>query len=112
KTLGARQIARCQRRPYRRAGNTLAVHLYGVHRLDGKTMRRARLLQQGEIAAATLAETKVVADQQMAHAKTTYQHLFDELVRREASQARIEATDIDLIHPALRQQGELFTQTR
>ena len=63
-----------------RAGNPLALMDQGVHRLDGEARLLAGGVEHREVADAALAETEVVADQQVTHAEAVDQHVLDELL--------------------------------
>ena len=81
---GASHIACGQRFTYRGARDALAVHFVALHARHVETGRIARGIEHRVVAGAAGAEAKVVADQHIACAQATQQHVVDESLRRSA----------------------------
>jgi hypothetical protein len=109
-SLGVFDVAGGQRLAHRRTGNPDAAEINGVHGLDHEAVLLPGTLQQGEIAAARLAEAEVVADDQVPHRKAAHQDLLDELLARQRSQLAVEAADMHAIDAGLGQQFDLVAQ--
>ncbi|MNN39238.1 hypothetical protein D3C81_1532680 [compost metagenome] len=108
--LGQGKIAGSQRLAHPRAADALAVLGDGGRRLDGETLARAGLDQQGEIAGAALAEAEIVADLQMLDAEPLDQDLANELPGGQLAQAAVEGQAQHPVDAGLAQQFELLAQ--
>jgi len=73
-------------------------------------MAGAGLLQERVVANAPLPEAKIIADDQVPDLAAPDQHLLDEFVGRQGSEAGIKRADHGLPGAAISQQFELFAQ--
>ena len=106
---GVFHVADGQGAPYAGAGNPLAIEGNAAHGLDGKAETARCLLQESVVTATTAPEAEVVTDDQVLDPAALNQHLFDKLIGRQGSKARIERANHGLRCAAIGEQFELFT---
>jgi hypothetical protein len=93
-----------------RAADPDAIELDGLRCFDGKTLNDAGLLQKIEISRAITAETEVVPDLQVLHAKAIHQNGIDEFAGAELAQALVESQAQNTVDAFGGQQLQLVPQ--
>src|SRR5438094_350990 len=104
--LGAREVARLQRRAHRGARDALAIEGDVGHPFE----REALMLERREIALALCAETEVAPDEQPGSAESPDQHLLDEARGAERGEARLEADHVHALDARGGHQLELVVE--
>ena len=106
------QVAGGQCLAHGRAGDADAGLRHRAHLLDLETELGAGSLQVSEIARAFGAETEVVAHQQPARVQAVDQYVAHELIRRLASEMRVEVLHDHPVHALAAQAFQLVAQQR
>src|SRR5437588_2827342 len=96
--LGTREIARRQRRSYRRARDALTVERNIRHRFEREAVAAGSSFERGEVALALGAKAEVASDQQPRHTEPTHQYIFNEMRRAHRRKARVEANEMHALH--------------
>jgi hypothetical protein len=93
-----------------RGRSALAFDRHGAHGFDAELLRCAA--QRGEVACTALAETKVLADEQPAHAQTRDQDAIDERLRIERCEPGVEPRDVSARDAVRGERFDLVAQRR